>query len=87
MWVQSLGWEIPLEDGVTTCTSTLTGKIPWTEEPDRVQSTRSQRVKHDLATKPALPFLQMKKLRLKENELQACVLRVINKVERNSKAG
>ena len=76
-----------MEKEIATHSSILAWKIPWTEEPDRVQFTRSQRVKHDLATKPALPFLQMKKLRLKENELQACVLRVIDKVERNSKAG
>ena len=75
-----------LEKETATHSSILPWKIPWTEEPDRVQSTRSQRVRHDLATKPALSFLQMKKLRLEENELQACVLRVINKVERNSKA-
>ena len=31
--VQSLGWEAPLEEGMTTHSSILPGKIPWTEEP------------------------------------------------------
>ena len=32
MWVQSLGWENPLEEGMATHTSILALKIPWTEE-------------------------------------------------------
>ena len=31
-WVQSLGWEDPLEEGMATHTSILAWKIPWTEE-------------------------------------------------------
>ena len=31
--VQSLGWEDPLEEGMTTHSSILAGRIPWTEEP------------------------------------------------------
>ena len=46
-WVQSLGWEGPLEKEMATCFSILTWKIPWTEEPDRLQSLGSQRVRHD----------------------------------------
>ena len=46
-WVPSLGWEYPLEKGVTTHSSILARKIPWTEEPDGLQSTGSQRVRHD----------------------------------------
>ena len=45
--VQSLGWEDPLEKEMATHSSTLAWKIPWTEEPDRLQSTWSQRVGHD----------------------------------------
>ena len=45
--VPSLGWEYPLEKGVTTHSSILARKIPWTEEPDGLQSTGSQRVRHD----------------------------------------
>ena len=33
-WVQSLGWEDPLEEGMATHSSILAWKIPWTEEPD-----------------------------------------------------
>ena len=43
-WVQSLGWEDPLEEGMTTHSSTLAWRIPWTEEPGRIQSIGSQRV-------------------------------------------
>ena len=41
-WVQSLGWEDPLEKEMATHSSTLAWKIPWTEEPCRVQSMGSQ---------------------------------------------
>ena len=50
-WVQSLGWEDPLEEEITTHSSTLAWKIPWTEEPGRLQSIGSQRVGHNLVTK------------------------------------
>ena len=46
-WVQSLGWEDPLEKKMTTHSSTLAWKIPWTKEPGRLQSMGSQRVGHD----------------------------------------
>ena len=42
--VQSLGWEDPLEKEMATYSSILAWRIPWTEEPGRLQSTRSQRV-------------------------------------------
>ena len=45
--VQSLGWEDPLEKEMTTYSSTLALKIPWMEEPGRLQSTGWQRVGHD----------------------------------------
>ena len=32
-WVQSLGWEEPLEEGMAIHSSVLTWRIPWTEEP------------------------------------------------------
>ena len=32
-WVQSLGWEDPLEEGMATHSGILARKIPWTEEP------------------------------------------------------
>ena len=46
-WVQFLGWEDPLEKEMGIHSSTLAWKIPWTEEPDRLQSTGTQRVGHD----------------------------------------
>ena len=46
-WVQSLGWEDLLEREMTTHSSILAWKIPWMEEPGRLQSMGSQRVEHD----------------------------------------
>ena len=46
-WVPSLGQENPLEKGMATHSSILAQRIPWTEEPGRLQSTGSQRVRHD----------------------------------------
>ena len=46
-WVRSLGWEDPLEKEMATHSSTLVWKIPWTEEPDMLQSLRLQRVVHE----------------------------------------
>ena len=48
--VQSLGREDPLEKEMATHSSTLAWKIPWTEDPGRLQSMASQRVRHDWAT-------------------------------------
>ena len=48
--VQSLGWEDPLEKEMAIHSSTTAWKIPWTEEPGRLQSMGSQRVGHDWAT-------------------------------------
>ena len=48
-WVQSLGWEGLLEKEMTTHSSILACKIPWMEEPGRLQSMGSQRVGHDWA--------------------------------------
>ena len=46
-WVRSLGWEDPLEEGMATHSSILAWRIPWIEEPGGLQSTESQRVKHN----------------------------------------
>ena len=51
MRVQSLGQEDPLEKDMATHSSILAWRIPWTEEPGRIQSMGSQRVRHDLASK------------------------------------
>ena len=45
--VQSLGWEDPLEKEVATHSGSLAWKIPWTEDPGRLQSMGSKRVRHD----------------------------------------
>ena len=45
--VLSLGQEDPLEEEMATHSSTLAWKIPWTEEPGRLQSMGLQRVGHD----------------------------------------
>ena len=45
--VQSLGWEDSLEKGMATHSSVLDWKIPWTEEPGRLQSMGLQRLRHD----------------------------------------
>ena len=45
--VQSLGWEDPMEKEMAIHSSTIAWKIPWTEEPGRLQSMGSQRVGHD----------------------------------------
>ena len=46
-WVQSLGREDPLEKEMATHSRILAWRIPWTEEPGGLQSTGSQRVRHD----------------------------------------
>ena len=48
--VRSLGWEDPLEKEMAIHSSTIAWKIPWTEEPGRLQSMGLQRVRHDWAT-------------------------------------
>ena len=47
IWVRFLGWEDPLEKGMATHSSILAWRIPWTEEPGRLQSTGVTRVGHD----------------------------------------
>ena len=45
--VRSLGWEDPLEEEMATHSNILAWKIPWTEEPDGLQSIGSQRGRHN----------------------------------------
>ena len=56
--VQSLGQEDPLEKGMATHSSILVWRIPWTEEPDRLQFMGWQRVGHDLETKQQIDILK-----------------------------
>ena len=46
-WIQSLGWEDPLEEGMATHSGIPAWRIPWTEEPDGLQSMGWQRIGHD----------------------------------------
>ena len=57
-WVQSLGQEDPLEKEMVTHSSILAWKIPWMEEPGRLQFMGLQRVRHHCATSLALQFFQ-----------------------------
>ena len=47
IWVRFLGQEDPLEKEMAIQSSILAWKIPWMEEPDRLQFMGSQRVRHD----------------------------------------
>ena len=44
-WVQSLGWEDPLQKGMATHSSVLIWEIPWIEEPSGLPSIRAARVR------------------------------------------
>jgi len=46
-WLQSLGQEDPLEEGMAIPSSILAWRIPWTEKPGGLQSTGLHRVRHD----------------------------------------
>ena len=53
--VQSLGWEDLLEKEMAIHSSMLAWEISWTEDPGRLQSVGSQRVRHDFETKQQGP--------------------------------
>ena len=46
-WVRSLAWEDALEEGMATHSSVLAWRMPWTEEPGRLQSVGLQRVRRN----------------------------------------
>ena len=58
----SLSGEDPLEEGMATHSSMLAWKIPWTEEPGRLQSSRYQRVKYDWVTNFHFPTFKEENL-------------------------
>ena len=62
MWVQSLGQEHLLERGIATHSSILAWRTPWTEEPGRLQSMGSQRVRHDLVTEQQYTYVDRHRL-------------------------
>ena len=53
-WVRSLGQQDPLKKGRATHSSILAWRIPWTEEPGRLQSMESERVGHDCVSNSLL---------------------------------
>ena len=67
-WVRSLGWEDPLEKEMATYSSIPAWRIPWMEEPGGLQSTGSQRVRHDwvtsLSLSPEISFWAPKSLQM-----------------------
>ena len=60
--VQNLGWEGPLEKGVGTHFNVLACRNPWTEEPSRLQSMGSQRVRHNWETFTSLHLVNQLKI-------------------------
>ena len=58
-WVRSLDREDPLEKEVAIHSSTIAWKIPWTEEPGRLQSMGSQRVGHSFTTVSFKKYINM----------------------------
>ena len=48
-WVQPVDWEYPLKESMATHSSILAWRIPWTEEPGRLQSMGLQKVRHYLS--------------------------------------
>ena len=72
MQIQTLGWEDPLEKGMTTHFSILAWRIPWSEELGGLQSVGLQRVGHNLVTKPPP---EMKKAITDISETKASSLR------------
>ena len=69
--VQPLSLEDCLEKEMATHSSILAWRLPWTEEPGRLQSMGSQRVGHNLEIKlpPPLPNTQMSTSKTRESEL------------------
>ena len=61
-WVRSLGREDPLEEEMATYTSIIAWRIPWREEPGRLQSMGLQRVGHGGATSLSLSALKLEDL-------------------------
>ena len=76
-WVQSLGQEDPLEEGMALHSSILAWSIPWREEPGRLQSMGLQRLGHNWATEhppiqEALGLLHYKSQHKESQDLATC---------------
>jgi len=94
MWetqVQSLGWEDHLEKEMAIHSSTIAWKIPWTEEPGRLQPMGSQRVGHDWATSLSLSLwtklakVKEYKLSFIKSENMMLLMRFIQKASKSGK--
>ena len=72
-WVKSLGGEDPMEKEVATHSSILPWKIPWTDEPGRLQSTELQRVRYNWAHTHRL--INCNNLSLFSSVAQSCPIR------------
>ena len=70
-WVQSLSQEVLLEEGTATHSSILAWRIPWTEEPGRLQSIGLQRVGLDWATKRHQHILRVQKWSSRERNYRS----------------
>ena len=68
--VPSLGWEDPLEKEMATHSSILAWKIPWMEEPGRLQPMGPQTVRHNYADILSLSVMLEKTLALDSKEIQ-----------------
>ena len=80
-WVQSLGLEDPLEKEMAIHSSTIAWKIPWTEEPGRLQSMGLQRVGHDWVTSLSLAIKKKEILPFTtQMELESIMLSEISQI-------
>ena len=80
-WVRSLGPEDPLEKEMAIHSSTIAWKIPWTEEPGRLQSKGLQRVRHDWATSLSLAIKKKEILPFTtQMELESIMLSEISQI-------
>ena len=71
-WVRSPGWEDPLEKEMANHSSILAWKIPWMEEPGRLQSMGLQRGRHDWATSLSLFLSMSSESMISPNQLIHC---------------
>ena len=74
-WVQSLGSEDPLEEGMEPASVFLPGESLWTEEPGGLQFMGSQRVGHHWATKHSTAWANMQILMLKKTKEERQIYR------------
>ena len=77
IWIQSLGWEDPLEKEMTTPSSILAWRITWTEEPDQLQSKGSQKSWTQLSNWRATIYLCPEKKTLIFSQLPYTILRAL----------